>query len=176
MPAGSTYTPIATTTLGSAQTEITFSSISGSYTDLILILNGIGAVLDGYSVLAQVGNGSVDTGSNYSGTRLSGSGSAASSGRFTNQTYLRFQSVAGQSTTAGNLTNIIAHFMNYSNTTTNKTILNRSDQPAGSFPATEALVGLWRSTAAINTIKVFPFTGASFATGSTFTLYGIASA
>ena len=32
-----TYEPIATTTLGSAASTITFSSISGSYTDLILV-------------------------------------------------------------------------------------------------------------------------------------------
>jgi hypothetical protein len=32
----STYTPIATTTLGSAAASYTFSSISGTYTDLVL--------------------------------------------------------------------------------------------------------------------------------------------
>jgi hypothetical protein len=38
MPAGSTYTPIATTTLGSAQADVTFNSFSG-YTDLVLVAN-----------------------------------------------------------------------------------------------------------------------------------------
>ncbi len=37
MAAGLTYEPIATTTLSSAQQTITFSSISASYTDLVLI-------------------------------------------------------------------------------------------------------------------------------------------
>ena len=32
-----TYEKIATTTLGSSQASVTFSSISGSYTDLVLI-------------------------------------------------------------------------------------------------------------------------------------------
>ena len=36
----STYEKIATTTLGSATASYTFSSISGTYTDLILILVG----------------------------------------------------------------------------------------------------------------------------------------
>jgi hypothetical protein len=37
MAAGSTYTPIATTTLSSSQAEVTFTSFSG-YTDLVLIV------------------------------------------------------------------------------------------------------------------------------------------
>jgi hypothetical protein len=32
-----TYEPIATTTLGSATSTVTFSSISGSYTDLVAV-------------------------------------------------------------------------------------------------------------------------------------------
>ena len=35
-----TYEKIATTTLGSAATSVTFSSISGSYTDLVLFSTG----------------------------------------------------------------------------------------------------------------------------------------
>lgn len=175
MPAGSTYTPIATTTLGSAQTSYTFSSISGSYTDLVLIVNGYGVTQEN-SVLCQVGNGSVDTGSNYSTTTVAGNGSTASSNRQSSQTYMRFQSYGGLSTSSSNPTLIIAHFMNYSNTTTNKTALVRANQTSGTYPAVEALVNLWRSTSAIDTIKVFPFTGASLATGTTLTLYGIASA
>ena len=38
MPAGSTYTPITTTTLGSNQSAVTFNSFGG-YTDLRMILN-----------------------------------------------------------------------------------------------------------------------------------------
>jgi hypothetical protein len=40
-----TYEPIATTTLGSAAASVTFSSISGSYTDLVLVVTGIGATV-----------------------------------------------------------------------------------------------------------------------------------
>lgn len=176
MPAGSTYSTIATTTLGSAQTSYTFSSISGSYTDLVLIVSGFGAVADGYSILCQVGNGSVDTGSSYSSTILGGNGSSASSTKASNQTFMRLMSITGQSTSSSNITNLIVNFMNYSNTTTNKTVINRANQPAGSYPGTEAIINLWRSNSAIDTIKVFPFTGASFATGTTLTLYGIAAA
>jgi len=62
--------------------------------------------------------------------------------------------------------------MNYSNTTTYKTGLVRANSAAS---GTDAIVGLWRSTAAITSIVATHDT-AQFATGSTFTLYGIASA
>jgi hypothetical protein len=41
MPAGvSAYTALANVTLGSSAANVTFSSISGSYRDLVLIVNG----------------------------------------------------------------------------------------------------------------------------------------
>ena len=70
MPAGSTYTPLSTTTLGSAQATVTFSSISGSYTDLVLVMNTIGTSAGG-DVQVQFNS---DTASNYSCTILYGTG------------------------------------------------------------------------------------------------------
>lgn len=158
----STYEPIATTTLGSAAASYTFSSIPSTYTDLVLIMNASQAA--GNSVYCQL-NG--DTGSNYSYTGLYGSGSSAGSARASNQTgaYLGY---LGSTT----IYNAINHFMNYANTTTYKTILNRKNQ---SDQYVEADVALWRSTAAINSIKIYPDSG-NFDTGSTFTLYGIKAA
>lgn len=165
MAAGSTYTPIATYTLLGSASSYTFSSIPTTYTDLVLVMTATQGA--GTSVYCQVGNGSVDTGSNYSYTGLYGSGSAAGSARASNQTgaYLGY---LGSTT----IYNAINHFMNYSNTTTYKTILNRKNQ---SDQYVEADVALWRSTAAINTIKIYPQSG-NFDAGSTFTLYGIAAA
>jgi hypothetical protein len=71
----STYTPIATTTLGSAATSYTFTSIPTTYTDLILIVNAKNASTGSYPKM-QVGNGSVDTGNNYSRTYLTGNAQA----------------------------------------------------------------------------------------------------
>jgi len=163
MAAGSTYTPIATTTLGSAAATVTFSSIPGTYTDLILI----GA----FSCSAATGtafNLNGDTGSNYSGTHIEGDGSSAFSGRNSNATNTGWT----YDTTSNGQVNGIAHFNNYSNTTTYKTLLSRYNTPG---TQTGARVSLWRNTAAINTILITA-SSANFNTGSTFTLYGIASA
>ena len=168
MAAGSTYTPIATTTLGSDTASITFSSISGSYTDLIVVSNsGIASGGDG-AIYMRVGNGSVDTGTNYSFTYLLGDGSAASSGRASNR-----NEAITMRTTNSLTANGIAHLMNYSNTTTYKTILSRGNTANG---ITIAMVNLWRSTSAINIITMVDESGNNFVTGSTFTLYGIAAA
>ena len=162
MPAGSTYTPIATTTLGTATNQVTFSSIAGTYTDLILTFTGGSA--SGQALLVQV-NG--DTGANYSSTELSGNGSSASSSRDPNT---NFANIGGVWNSTG--ANIL-HFMNYSNSTTYKTILTRNSD-AG-FIA-RASVSLWRNTAAITSIKIYPNSSVNFNVGSTFTLYGIAAA
>ena len=156
-------------TLGSATATVTFSSISGAYTDLVLIISALGASASDYIKV----NINSDTGSNYSNTALYGDGSTARSGRVSNQTfaYLTYQYFA--STTEPNL--VIANFQNYSNATTYKTYLSRSNsQIATSGP--DAIVGLWRSTSAITSLSLARTGGGNFNSGSTFTLYGILKA
>jgi len=168
MAAGSTYTPLATVTLSSAVAQVTFSSISGAYTDLILICSVSTSTSD--YLRLQVGNGSADTGSNYSQTILAGSGTTAESYRYSNNTNVFLFVQTTLSTT--NPAVIITQFQNYANTSTYKTLLSRGGLGSGS---TEATAALWRSTSAINVIKVFSDTY-NLTAGSTFTLYGIAAA
>lgn len=165
MPA--TYNCIATTTLSSAQSSVTFSSISGSYTDLILVANTATNTSSNY-YLIQFNS---DTGSNYSSTHLRGTGSAAGSTRYSNQTSV-FTSIGSTISTTKLASIMTAHIMNYSNTTTYKTILSR-DNNAGT--EVDTTVALWRSTAAITSIKI-SIGANNFDTDSTFTLYGIKSA
>jgi len=174
MAAGSTYTPIATTTLGSNTNTVTFSSIANTYTDLVVVVSA--AISGGATdIQYRFGNGgTIDTASNYSTTVLYGTGTAAGSYRQSSQTYILADYYAVPSSTLGNSAAIF-QIMNYSNTTTFKTALNRSNQAGGGVDAT---VGLWRSTAAIDTIRFYANTNGTqnFLTGSTFTLYGIAAA
>jgi hypothetical protein len=165
MAAGSTYTPIATTTLASAQSQVDFTSISASYTDLVLIMNTKGSTTN-YPFLQL--NGA--TGTSYSTTTLNGSGSAATSVRQSNTVNPYISSDAANTTSFE--FNAVLHFQNYSNTTTFKTVLIRANSAS---TGTGATVLLYRSTSAIDTIT-FKLNTGTYSIGSTFTLYGIAAA
>jgi hypothetical protein len=163
MAAGTTYTPIATTTVGTATNTVTFSSISGSYTDLVIVINGI-ASGGGMNPTIQF-NG--DTASNYSLTWVYGNGTAAFTSRYSSQTsaYIGYLSSSEQG-------NIVLQVQNYSNATTNKTTLFRWNTVS---IETGAGVALWRNTAAITSIS-FKTSANNYGVGTTFTLYGIAAA
>lgn len=170
MAAGSTYTPIATTTLSSTASTIVFSSISSSYTDLIAIVNGTAYNSNtptGSSTYGFTFNG--DTGTNYSATGLYGNGSSAASYRTSNTSFVQM----GQIHTSTISTSIF-HFQNYSNSTTYKTIVGRNNMAS---TLTGAWVGLWRSTSSINSITFGYFDGSGyFNSGTSITLYGITAA
>ena len=165
MPAGKTYEPIATSTLSTSSTSVTFNSISG-YTDLVLV----------FSIKANTAslNSGIrfnsDSGTNYSNTSLEGNGTTASSQRFTNATFIRTDAIAYATTDSFSVK--IVNIQNYANSTTFKTTLTRSNTAS---TGVDALVGLWRNTNAITAIEVYARNDA-FATGSTFTLYGILAA
>lgn len=161
-----TYEPIATSTLGSAQSSVTFSSIPQTYTDLILI-ESFQFASTGSQSLIKFG----DSSSLYSVTTLRGDGSSANSARFTNDSQIA-NTPGNTNGTANVQVTGIRHIMNYSNTTTYKTVLQRfGDTSSQVF----AVVGLWRNTAAINTLNIISLTG-NFNSGSSFTLYGIKAA
>lgn len=161
-----TYTLIASSTLGSNQNIVEFTNISGSYTDLFLVCTWIENSTEDLCI--RVGNGSLDTGSNYSNTYLYGNGTTATSGRQSSTTFIDVSQIPA---TTSIYTTTIINFMDYANTTTNKTILSRS---GNANYGTVAQVALWRSTSAINYIRLNCGYGSNtFNSGSTFKLYGI---
>lgn len=164
MAAGATYDAIATNTLTSNQANVTFSSITSSYTDLVLILN-TGATA-GVQVFMQF-NG--DTANNYSFVQMWGNnGATAFSETVPSTGWIDLQST-GTSVRHTNICNI----MSYSQTNKQKGIISRSfDSNNNRWYQS---IGTWRSTAAINQIYIYASSG-SFIAGSSFTLYGIKAA
>jgi hypothetical protein len=83
---------------------------------------------------------------------------------------------AGIASTTNVFAPAIMNIQNYSNTTTNKTVVTRShSRNNGGDGDVMAITSLWRSTAAINSIKIY-YSSGNLAVGTTLTLYGIASA
>jgi microcompartment protein CcmK/EutM len=166
MPAGSTYFPIATTTLVSSAASYTFSSIPGTYTDLILVA----AIKGSTNSYAQMYVNGDNTGTSYSQTTLTGNGSSASSARNSSApvNYL----AQDNNINSTDFTPYTVNLFNYANTSVNKTWLTRAGSAAF---ATNATVSLWSNTNAITSITIQLNSG-TIATGSTFTLYGILSA
>ena len=160
----STYEKIASVTIGTQVASYTFSSIPATYTDLVIILNCGSTVANNSFALRFNG----DSANNYSNTGVYGNGSSAASSRESNQPYIYFANTIPVTATVGNANNIV-NVMNYSNTTTYKTVLARNNNTAS---GTEAVVGIWRSTSAINSI-LFSYTGGEIKVGSTITIYGI---
>jgi hypothetical protein len=172
MASGPTYTQIATYTFPSTLSTYTFSSIPQTYTDLVVVISANCAVAGTtYANLQTNLNG--DSTSVYSYCHLYGDGSSLYSDRYSNNG----QAWAGYfNSTAGVYANIIFNVMNYTNTSTYKTVMSRGNygtRGTTTTNVTELAVSSWRNTAAITSMTIG---GANIGAGSTFTLYGIAAA
>lgn len=156
-----TYTPLANLTLSSSQATVTFSSISQAYRDLVLIVRSTSTSASGGFFRFNS-----DSGSNYSSVWAYGNGGSAGSSSQTT-TAINIQGAYG-GTTAIDIWNV----MDYSATDKHKTVLNRMDSPQELGAWMQA--GRWANTAAVTTITITANAG-SWASGSSFAIYGIAS-
>lgn len=174
--ANPTMTLIQSVTVPSGGTSsINFTSIPSTYTDLCVKISGRDtdtAAYFGYYYV-QVGNGSVDTGANYSWLYLYGSGSGTGSVKVSAQTFIDLTQGAGDSAgnTANTFTNIEMYCPNYAGSSAKSfsfDFVSEGNTTAG-YDLFQA--GLWSGTSAINTIKIY--TTNTFVQYSTFYLYGI---
>jgi hypothetical protein len=163
-----TYTPLATVTLSSAAATVTFSSIPGTYRDLILEMNHR---VDSSATAADSFfrfNG--DTGNNYNHVFMSGNGSTTSSSSGT-RTYLE----TNIDDTVNFSRNQLQIF-DYAQTDKHKSGL--MSEGLASF-AVFRRAFRWASTSAITSISITAAdrlgsgTPDNFAAGSTFSLYGV---
>ena len=164
-----TYELIEQKTLTATTASITFSSISNTYTDLLLYISSRNS--DIYNEVHFRFNG--DTGNNYSGRNLYGNGSSSvssSSSSISSLQNLTVESVSGQtSDTFGNIQLYIPNYLLGGH----KSISGDGVQEnLGSSAQSMLGAGLWADTAAITSIQAFPSVG-SFVANSNFYLYGI---
>lgn len=167
-----TYEAIATTTLSSAAGSITFSSIPQTYTDLLLITNVKSSATPTAYGPALYFNSDTDK-THYSFTAMYGDGSTAASFRWTTGTGSQ-HGASPLSISASNFNVGRIHIQNYTNTTTYKPVLHRSDDVGNVAYIT---AGQWLDTAAITSLSFYGGDGnKDFTIGSQFSLYGIKAA
>lgn len=167
-----TYVPLANVTLGATTGSVTFSSISQSYKDLVIVITARQTASYTGNQLKFIYNG--DTGTNYSEVTIQGNGSTASSGSDANINFGFLGGTPSANAAAGLFGNMVISIFDYSVTNKHKTSLSRSNN-ANAEVLSVAM--RWASTSALNTITIYPDTntGSSFVAGSSFTLYGIAA-
>jgi hypothetical protein len=156
-----TYTPLATVTLGSSASSVTFSSIPATYRDLVIVVAGTTSASSGLYLRL---NG--DTGANYTAVYAYGTGSSAVS----------TTSIVINGLYIGNFTNVnqsvsTNHLMDYSATDKHKTMVG-----IGSDPSNFVIMNAtrWANTAAVTSVLVLPATG-TMSAGMTLSMYGIVS-
>jgi hypothetical protein len=165
MAAGVTYDPIATQTLGSAASTITFSSIPATYTDLRIVWVGTETAANQPYYRF---NG--DTGTNYSQTEIRGNGTSATSARTTDD--IAIFALDNYSTTIPALGTL--DVFSYAGSTYKTCLYTTSLDQNGSGYVTRC-IAMWRSTSAITSIVIGDL-GTTLKAGTTATLYGIKNA
>lgn len=166
MPA--TYEPIATTTLSSAQTTITFNSIPATYTDLKIVMRAKGNT-GGINVSLRFNNDATAT---YSYVTLNGVGGSGTSAIQSGSSQVLLTAATTISTSNFGL--LIVDVLDYVTTTRFKSILHTYSNDNNNTGAVSSIVGMWRSTAAIDRIDLG--INNTMAIGTTATLYGIKTA
>lgn len=167
-PSGA-YDSIATTTLGSASSTITFSSIPSTYTHLQLRINW-GFTDTGNNTWLNVRFNS-DSGSNYAYHSIRANGSTVSVAT-TASSATKAVFGADDNGDANNFGVSVVDILNYASTSKYKTTTALAGQERNSTGVTNFWSSLWMSTSAINSITIIP-DSSTFRAGSVFALYGI---
>jgi hypothetical protein len=168
-----TLTKIAFVTATGSSSQIAFNSIPQTYTDLLIKVSSRSAAASVSALITAFNN---DTSTINSTTRLIGSGTSATSDRFSGQNY---GSIYNNGQNISTYTaNVFAssewYISNYTNTTTFKSYtIDGVSETNASAANQNFLSGLWRSTAAITAINILDANGANLTAGSSYTLYGI---
>ena len=163
-----TMTLVSTVTVGAGgAASIDFTSIPQTGTDLLVVLSTRITEPEIQWPITIEFNGS--GGTSYSSRWLNGTGSGVQSGSTSSAAKANIGTSSARDSTSNTFGNTTTYIANYSSTSAAKSI---SSDSVGENNATEARqylnAGLWNSTSAISSLKVFPISG-------TWSQYSIAS-
>ncbi len=173
-PVTSSFESIASQTLSSSTSTISFTSIPSTYKTLQL------------RVLGRTDRGSnddfvnirfnSDSGSNYTYHIMRGDGSSVLVAPGTSQASIDAPWIAASSASANIFGTFITDIHDYASTSKNKTTRTISGYDLNGSGSLRFSSGLWLNTAAITSITLIPGIGTNFVSGSVFSLYGIKGA
>jgi hypothetical protein len=160
------YESIATVTVSTAVSSITFSSIPATYKDLLLSYSVRGNNADSIRGLRLSVNGST---ANLSVRHIQGLGSGTP-GSYTGTNDIGAGNTAGS--TSNTFTSAQIYFSNYTSSS-NKPFSGETTSEANTtFAAIQVYAGLFSSSSAISSLGI-SFDADNMVTNSTFYLYGI---
>lgn len=148
-----------------------FATIAGSYTDLLLSVEGRTTNAADQDVYLRCNN---DSGANYYWQLLMGNGTSPTAAAAAGATQVKIGSLGGTGATAGAASAWQIVLPSYARTTFHKSIV-----ASGSYITSALSTGLfvtesrgrWANTAAVTRVQVLPSAG-NWATGSVATLWG----
>lgn len=164
-----TYDLLDSVTLSSSASSVSFSGISQSYRDLVLMLDG--ATNATTSVLLQLRFNGDSTGS-YSYVYMEGNGSTAASSSASGQPQIYSGRTWGYQNETGSA---IINIMDYSATDKHKSVLLRQNTlaPSAAYTLVSQVAGRWANTSAITSVEIR--SNNAYAAGLTAYLYGVAA-
>jgi hypothetical protein len=165
--------PIGTFVSDGTTAGTTFNNIPQGYRDLMLVVNGgaTRAVANDHMLIAF----NTNTSSNYSYTYLTGDGSATAASRSSGGAFaVMFNCLTGLYSPANFMGSGVAHFPNYSNTTTYKNMISKCGvDNNGSGQTTLTTNTFTLNTVAITNLYCITYT--NMIPTTTLTLYGVRS-
>lgn len=174
-----TFVAIATTTVGSGgASNIDFTSIPNTYTDLLILASIRSNRNERNDALSVQFNNSGGTA--YQNILLFSDSSSVSTQKETSKSSVTYASTASAATaTASSFGSALIYIPNYAGSN-NKAV--STDTVSANNRAVEAgdqviylNAGFWSNTSAITSVKIAPMFGSNFVQYSTATLYGIKS-
>jgi hypothetical protein len=166
-----TYTLIASSTVGAGgATNVTFSSIPQTYTDLLICLSARDNIAAGIHNLSLQFNGS---GSGYSGKFLYGNGSAAASEPSGRSDFLQGTFANGTTSTSNTFTNFQVYIPNYTSSNYKSVSIDGVQENNGTAGNDFMSASIWSNTAAITSIAWDEIDSGTLSQYSSFYLYGI---
>lgn len=168
----STYEAISSQTLSSSTNTVSFSSISGAYTDLRLVFQSrtdrTASTVEAVSLRFND-----DSTTTYSHLRMLANSSTTFADRSANLTAASGGRINTSVSSNTVMSTHIVDILSYSKSGVYKTILTSSSGNSSQIYFIDRTISLWRSTSAITKITMLPALGPNFVSGSTFVLYGI---